>query len=83
MVSPPKQSPRYGASLFSTPSISRSEIENNATGSADLFERKRGMDCYEQPSDMIIGNEVDQAMSKVEAWPFIQDTRAPLAPVRA
>lgn len=81
LVTAPKQSSRYRSSLHSSPCITHTQMLNNALGST-FGERKNGMDCYEHASEMIIGNAVDQAMSKVEAWPFIQDTRAPLASVQ-
>jgi len=83
VVTAPKQSSRYCGTLHSSPGISSSQILNNAIGSADKVLRKFGMDCYEQADELIVGNSIDQAMSKVEAWPFIQDTKAPLAPCRS
>jgi hypothetical protein len=75
IITPPQQSSR-APSLFSTPSISLQETISNSIGAFTPSLRKFGLNAHDLADEMIVGNIVDQGMTKTEAWPFLGDGRA-------
>lgn len=87
MVTTPKQSATYAANRESSfGPLTTSDAVNNALGCAEIHfhtdnqrgaaRRVYGLNSHETRDESIIGNSIDRAMSKVEAWPFIGDDRA-------
>lgn len=73
MVKPPQQSREYSnEASYGGGMIRMTEIEANACGER----RVSGVNRYEGTDPMIIGNFVDHAMSKIEAWPLVGDDKA-------
>jgi|HubBroStandDraft_5_1064220.scaffolds.fasta_scaffold746662_2 hypothetical protein len=54
--------------------LMQTDMEMNAEGVCD-GSRKFGLNRFGQVDDSIIGNRVDQSMSKVEAWPEVFDAK--------
>lgn len=69
----PMQS-RTSNSIHSKIPLVQTDMELNAEGLVDGT-RKFGLNRYGAVDDQIVGNRVDQSMSKVEAWPAVFDQR--------
>lgn len=78
LVFQPRQSRQYSRQvcLPSSPSLTNRDAETNALATWHPESRKIGTNAYELPDEMIIGNDVDRVMSKLEVWPFVADTKA-------
>jgi hypothetical protein len=74
-IQPAPQQSRTSPALYSSTQITRTDSALNAEGRMDGT-RAYGFNRYGQLDDQIVGNRIDQAMSKVEAWPEVHDTRA-------
>ena len=74
VVFTPRQSPKYTLGIGGGAQISKTEMLLNAETSESA--RKYGVNCYGAEDEMIVGNFVDHAKSKLEAWPEVHDTKA-------
>jgi hypothetical protein len=55
-----------------------SDMLNNAVGAANPELRKPGTYASGKVNPLKIGNYIDRAMAKVEAWPEAHDTKSPV-----
>lgn len=77
LICQPRQSRAYnGIPVRSGPTLTMGEIDANASGCVTPSKRKPGINCYGAADEMIVGNFIDQAMTKVEQWEGVHDTRA-------
>lgn len=73
-VQPVPMQSRASDSIHSKIPLVQTDMELNVEGLVD-GSRKFGLNRYGAVDDQIIGNRVDQSMSKVEAWPEIYDDK--------
>jgi hypothetical protein len=64
------------ASRGSPASLTLADAEANAAGSAHYHLRRFGRGDDGRPDVEVLGNRVDRAMTKLEHWPSVGDTRA-------
>lgn len=55
--------------------LTKSDMLSNATGAVNPEFRKRARFSDGSVNDLKVGNSIDRAMSKVEAWPETHDNR--------
>lgn len=73
-VQPLPMQSRTSEPLFSKVSLVMTDSELNAEGQLDGT-RKYGFNRYGQVDKDIVGNRIDQSMSKVEVWPAVYDAK--------
>ena len=73
-VQPVPMQSRTSDPIRSSIPLTKSDMEMNAEGSVDGT-RKFGLNRFGVVDDDIIGNRIDQAMSKVELWPSVFDQK--------
>jgi hypothetical protein len=66
---------RRQPSIPSPCTLTKSDMLNNAIGVVTPKERKFGRDADGSRMQMLVGNCIDRAMTKVEAWPLVHDDR--------
>lgn len=75
LVTAPQQAAKYRSNGQPSPTtLSKADLELNAEISPRA--RRFGINCYGARDEMIVGNAVDRAKSKVECWPEVHDTKA-------
>jgi|SRR5579862_5031013 len=73
-VQPVPMQSRTSNPIHSKIPLVQTDMELNAEGLVD-GSRKFGLNRFGAVDDQIVGNRVDQSMSKVEAWPEVYDTK--------
>jgi hypothetical protein len=73
-VQPIPMQSRTSNSIHSKIPLVQTDMELNVEGFID-GSRKFGLNRYGAVDDQIVGNRVDQSMSKVEAWPEVFDQK--------
>lgn len=78
LVFQPRQHRKYSRqdSLPSSICLTHQDSETNALAQHHPTSRQFGLNTHELADEMIVGNEVDRALSKIEMWPIVGDTKA-------
>jgi hypothetical protein len=75
LILQPQQAAKYRSNGNPSPTtLTKTDLVLNAETSQTA--RKFGKNCYGGIDEMIVGNAVDRAKSKVEVWPEVHDTKA-------
>ena len=78
LIFQPRQSASYSRQVCipSSSSLTHQDSSTNALAAWHPKARKLGLNQHELADEMIIGNDVDRVMSKIEMWPSVGDNKA-------